>query len=273
MRKLLTVTLVLMIGLSQAQVHRFYYEMTYKPNKDSANTEKQMMVLDVAQEESLFLPYQQLDYDSTLTAGIRKAQKLGVDVDAALMMKKPPVLSYRINKLKNGTLKYKDYIGMSEYYVYEEKPTLKWNITSEKEKIGIYNTQKATTEYGGRQWTAWFTPEIPIQDGPYKFSGLPGLIVKLEDAGQNYIWILEANKKLSQDIATNKQNYLEFQMGEAKKISKEGFVKRLSEYRKNPMGQISQWYDDKNPEIMKRLKEQETREKKKLAHYSNTVEL
>ncbi|UQB67908.1 GLPGLI family protein [Epilithonimonas zeae] len=273
MRKLIAFNLLLIFALAHSQVHRFYYEMVYKPTKDSATTEKEMMVLDVGKDESLFMSYKQLDYDSTLTAGIKKAQEMGADVDAALMSKKPPIFSYRISKLKNGTLRYKDFIGMSEYYVYEEKPNLKWNISSEKEKIGVYNTQKATTEFGERKWTAWFTPEIPIQDGPYKFSGLPGLIVKIEDAGQNYIWTLEANKKLSQNIVTNKQNYLEFQMGEAKKITKDGFVKRLSEYRKNPMGQMSQWFDEKNPELMKRLKEQEKREKEKLAHYNNTVEI
>lgn len=62
-------------------------------------------------------------------------------------------------------------------------------------------------------------------------------------------------------------------MGEAKKISKDGFVKRMSEYRKNPMGQMSQWYEDKDAELMKKLKEQETREKQKLNHYNNPVEL
>ena len=62
-------------------------------------------------------------------------------------------------------------------------------------------------------------------------------------------------------------------MGEAMKISKEGFVKKRNEYRKNPMGQMSQWFDEKNPELMKKLKEQESREKQKLNHYNNTVEL
>ncbi len=273
MRKIIAFNLLLMFSLAHSQVHRFYYEMVFKPTKDSAKTEKEMMVLDVAKDESLFMSYKQLDYDSTLTAGIKKAQEMGAELDAALMSKKPPILSYRINKFKNGILKYKDFIGMSEYYVYEEKPNLKWNISSEKEKIGSYNTQKATTEFGGRQWTAWFTPEIPIQDGPYKFSGLPGLIVKIEDANQDYVWTLEANKKLSQNIDANKLNYLEFQMGEAMKISKEGFVKKRSEYRKNPMGQMSQWFDEKNPELMKKLKEQESREKDKLAHYSNIIEI
>lgn len=40
--------------------------------------------------------------------------------------------------------------------------------------------------FGGRIWTAWFAPEIKIADGPYKFSGLPGLILKLEDDKGDY---------------------------------------------------------------------------------------
>ena len=46
---------------------------------------------------------------------------------------------------------------------------------------------KAVTEFAGRKWTAWFTEELPFQDGPYKFRGLPGLIVKLEDATQSHV--------------------------------------------------------------------------------------
>jgi GLPGLI family protein len=45
------------------------------------------------------------------------------------------------------------------------------------------------------------TPTIPkfgfhFPDGPYKFSGLPGLIVKIEDADKNYSWELKGNKKI-----------------------------------------------------------------------------
>lgn len=273
MRKILIFGFLIFFVLGQSQVHRFYYELTYKPNKESAETEKEIMVLDVAKDESLFVPYKQLEYDSLLTANIKKAREFGAEMDKEVMAKKPPVLSYRINKSKNGMLRFKDFIGMAEYYSYDETPNLKWHITSEKEKIGIYQAQKATTDFGGRQWIAWFTTEIPMQEGPYKFSGLPGLIIKLEDSAQNYSWILEGNKKLDQDIGLNKQNYLESQMGEAKKISKEGFVKRLKQYNKNPMGQISQMFDDKNPELMKKLKEEETRLRQQISHYNNTIEI
>ena len=199
MKKFLILSFLLILISVNSQVHRFYYELTYKPNKDSIKTEKEMMVLDVSKDESLFVSYKQLEYDSVLTANIKKAREFGTVMDKEMMTKKPPIVSYRISKFKDGNLGFKDFIGMSEYYTYQENPELKWNITNEKEKIEIYNTQKATTDFGGRIWTAWFTSEIPIQDGPYKFSGLPGLIIKLDDSQNDYSWILVANKKLNQD--------------------------------------------------------------------------
>lgn len=66
----------------------------------------------------------------------------------------------------------------------DEKLILK--IGHEKQKIGELLCQKAETEYGGRHWTAWFTDYINLQEGPYVFNGLPGLIVKISDASLDY---------------------------------------------------------------------------------------
>ncbi|MBQ9711993.1 MAG: GLPGLI family protein [Bacteroidales bacterium] len=49
------------------------------------------------------------------------------------------------------------------------------------EEILGYRCMKASTFYGGRHYTAYFTPEIPISDGPWKFHGLPGMILKVSD--------------------------------------------------------------------------------------------
>lgn len=51
-------------------------------------------------------------------------------------------------------------------------------------------------ESGGRQWIAWFTNEIPFQDGPFKFYGLPGLIVKLEDSEDYHKFLLKGNQTI-----------------------------------------------------------------------------
>lgn len=69
---------------------------------------------------------------------------------------------------------------------YEEDIKLIWDITTEKKLIGDYSCSKATTKYGGRVWEAWFTNDIPLVAGPYKFSGLPGLIIEISDVKKNY---------------------------------------------------------------------------------------
>lgn len=58
---------------------------------------------------------------------------------------------------------------------------LQWEIHEEIRDMSSYQCQKATINYFGRKFTAWFTPEIPLNAGPYLFSGLPGAIIELED--------------------------------------------------------------------------------------------
>ncbi|XJR87548.1 GLPGLI family protein [Elizabethkingia anophelis] len=64
---------------------------------------------------------------------------------------------------QNITLKNR--IGRDQYSYSEIQP-FQWKILNETAKIGEYNTQKAETQYGGRTWYAWFTTEVPFQDGP-----------------------------------------------------------------------------------------------------------
>jgi GLPGLI family protein len=58
---------------------------------------------------------------------------------------------------------------------------LDWEITQDTATIFNYSCQKAKVRFRGRNYEAWFAPEIPVNDGPWKFFGLPGLIVKIED--------------------------------------------------------------------------------------------
>lgn len=56
-----------------------------------------------------------------------------------------------------------------------------WEIVNETDTVFNYKCQKAITTYAGRTYTAWFTMDIPINDGPWKFCNLPGLILKVSD--------------------------------------------------------------------------------------------
>jgi len=68
----------------------------------------------------------------------------------------------------------------------EEIPRMNWQISAEKKTIASYTCTKATTTFRGRRYEAWFSPEIPIPNGPWKFSGLPGLILSIADSKNEY---------------------------------------------------------------------------------------
>lgn len=71
-----------------------------------------------------------------------------------------------------------------------------WELRGDTSTICGYKTQKATCNFGGRSWVAWFAPELPYSDGPYKFNGLPGLIVKVSDTRNHYDFELISINKL-----------------------------------------------------------------------------
>lgn len=62
--------------------------------------------------------------------------------------------------------------------IIETMPKIKWQIHQELDSIGELLVQKATGEFGGREYEVWFSKEIPISDGPQKLNGLPGMILK-----------------------------------------------------------------------------------------------
>ena len=100
--------------------------------------------------------------------------------------------SYRIYKnFPKGKITFREYLPFTGCFQYQEDlNTFCWNIECDTMKLNGYTVQKATTYYSGRQWVAWFTEEVPFSDGPYKFNGLPGLIVKISDSQKHYCFEL-----------------------------------------------------------------------------------
>ena len=60
-------------------------------------------------------------------------------------------------------------------------PLQNWTILPDTLSVVGYVCQKATCSFRGRDFIAWFAMDLPVRDGPWKFGGLPGLILKVYD--------------------------------------------------------------------------------------------
>ncbi|MFT7351321.1 MAG: GLPGLI family protein [Flavobacterium sp.] len=97
----------------------------------------------------------------------------------------------KIVKIGSDTLKYFKNFNENKLYseekiynkVFNVKDDLnifEWEITSDTITILNHICYKATTTFRGRNYEAFFAKDIPITDGPMKFNGLPGLILKVK---------------------------------------------------------------------------------------------
>lgn len=86
-----------------------------------------------------------------------------------------------LKDFKNKTLLLSDNIVVKTYLIGDTLLNFKWSITKEKRKISNFTCTKALLNFRGRSYIAWFANDIPIQNGPWKFCGLPGLIIKIND--------------------------------------------------------------------------------------------
>ncbi|MCM1142519.1 MAG: GLPGLI family protein [Muribaculum sp.] len=82
-----------------------------------------------------------------------------------------------------------DSFDLTRWEIQEELSKPNWEIGDSTINILGYECILATTDFRGRKWHAWFTPEIPISEGPWKLWGLPGLILKVYDTKKDYEFV------------------------------------------------------------------------------------
>ncbi|MFS4428942.1 GLPGLI family protein [Chryseobacterium sp. S90] len=190
MKGIFTLIALLTIALVQSQTHRFIYELQYKMDSTETTYDKLNMILDITPKEVKF-------YGRNLMTTDSLNKKFGMNTSHTDMSGQ--VVKRKINSFEN-----ENFINIKNgYYSFKTTDKVNWTISSETKKADSYTLQKATTQFGGRNWTAWFCKDIPFNEGPFKLRGLPGLIFELSDTQQNFIYHLIKSQELPEVYLTD----------------------------------------------------------------------
>lgn len=196
--KTLSLLFILTFHLVFSQTHRFIYELNYKPDSTESDYKKNFMVLDINPGDVKYYDYKFLEKDSL--------NKLYQSQDRTWTNQIP------VTRKRNSETNI-NYVAIGDdVYSYPTKDPIKWKLENNTKTYQGFKAQKATANYGGRKWIAWFTKEIPFNEGPYKFQGLPGLILEIQDTKENYRFNLIKSINLKTTYDTS--NILEIRYGD-----------------------------------------------------------
>ncbi|MDG4950461.1 GLPGLI family protein [Weeksellaceae bacterium KMM 9724] len=186
MKTKITICILLFGVFVNAQI-RVQYELNYIMDSTTNYVEQEVFNLDIEQNKSLFYPTALASMDSLVNADNYLYNNNVVE----------PKLDYMIEK-NNDELFFDEAIALNIFHIKEPR-ILKWEIIPNSiDSIEQFKVQKAETRFGGRKWIAYYTSEIPYSEGPYKFKGLPGLILKVHDQNKDYIFDLIAIKQIKE---------------------------------------------------------------------------
>ena len=183
------------------------YRLTFLTDTVNGRNVDALMVLRLGDSQSLFYPQAQFESDS-LSQGAESISVLQAIKDTIQSRYGRITATYYV--LKNFDKNRIDVVddAVQTYKYTEPMPSFDWKYTEDKKTIGDYECQKATCKFGGRSYEVWFAPEIPISDGPWKFQGLPGLIVEAYDVQHHYEFSFLGMRKCAGEIAVPVEDYV-----------------------------------------------------------------
>lgn len=161
------------------------YQLTIHPDPAKADyTYNDVQVLEIGEKYAKSYSYLLYQTDSLCTALRAK----GVKNVPALQKAVLPMEVLLSAREKQTTVIYRTIVNGPQYIYTEPTENIQWTVGEEAKELLGYSCRKATASFRGRNYIAWFTMEIPSPYGPYKFCGLPGLILSIEDDKGEYCW-------------------------------------------------------------------------------------
>lgn len=166
-------------------LHNVYYNIDFiQDAKNNTRKKSTIGLLQIGKNYSKFFDSNQKIVDS-LNYEFSKLEAISIKEVKELMAN--PVKWKAISLKNNNEQKVVVQNRAGQHFQYEETlPSIDWQLENEQKEILGHRCRKATAKFRGRNYTAWYAESIPINNGPYLFENLPGLIMEIYDSEKHY---------------------------------------------------------------------------------------
>lgn len=196
----------LCFGQSKNYNYKFTYSITQQQNENDINSViTEDMTLFTGKNESIYISLTKLIIDSARVAIKKRGGSFYELTDIKQAHPKNKIQASIKKNYRNKDFIFQNNLMLKTFEFPRTKlPVFNWKITNTTKTLLGYKCQLATLTYKGRDYNAWFSTAIPIQDGPWKFYGLPGLIFKIADTQNHYSFTLKEIKKETKKMPQQK---------------------------------------------------------------------
>ena len=224
------------------------YRVTYRMSVTTDTTRtpqtwrKHMMLLDIGDHLSKFYDYNTWQADSARQANPNDEAYLEYLEGRKSSNRRCNWELYKDYPVK-GLFTTNELLGLDHFYVEEIADVPEWSLQSDsiKEIMG-YTCHLASAFYKGRLWRAWYAEDIPIDDGPWKLRGLPGLILRAEDSQRHYVIYALGLKQV------DGSEIIRYKSGKFNADEKVN-MKQLAELRKRYYADMDGFINNNNPNV------------------------
>lgn len=234
MNKILLLSLVFFSKFSFGQLTdsvnlKIWYEISIKSDSVKNTLQKDIAILEIGQLYSKYYSYLIYKRDSMMNE----------DANSGKGMSELLQNMGRYNTGGNPTFIYRQFAGnnftitseiATDKFIMSDTLTIKWVIKPDSLIIKGFSCQKATTYFRGRNYIAWFSTSLPVSAGPWKFYGLPGLIMKLADIEDIFNFQLTGIEYL------NPKKPMKFDYNGRMLTTRKKFMQSFDYYYNDPVG-------------------------------------
>ncbi len=166
---------------------RVFYNHKAKNYKDSKIVTEDIFYLDIGSRGSDFYSF----YNFTLDSAKEQLLKRGLTAEEIFLATRGMKQGSEeriVKSYNNNSLIVVSPVLFQTYLYSQDMNVQEWNLTNDTLTIASYLCYRAYCTFRGREWSAWYAPNIPSMDGPWKLNGLPGLILKAADSQNEFVF-------------------------------------------------------------------------------------